>query len=72
MFTVVPVEGATAIEIKNGATVLTKTTDYTIVGNTVTIKKEYLATLPKGDVVLAIVMSKASSLNVSITINETI
>jgi hypothetical protein len=37
----------TLSSIKNGATALTET-NYTIVGNTVTIKKEYLATLATG------------------------
>ncbi|RCX17535.1 mannan endo-1,4-beta-mannosidase [Anaerobacterium chartisolvens] len=38
----------TLIEIKNGSSVLTPGTDYTIAGNTLVLKKEYLLGLPIG------------------------
>ena len=40
--------GNTFSGIRNGTTTLKQNQDYTVVGNAITIKKEYLATLPTG------------------------
>lgn len=44
--------GNTFSGIRNGTTTLKQNQDYTVVGNVVTIKKEYLATLPAGETTL--------------------
>jgi lysophospholipase L1-like esterase len=44
--------GNTFSGIHNGTTTLKQNQDYTVVGNEVTIKKEYLATLPTGETTL--------------------
>jgi hypothetical protein len=48
------IDGSNLLSIKNGGTALTAGTDYTIAGNAITIKKEYLAAQPDGAVSLAI------------------
>lgn len=56
--------------IKNGATALAVNVDYTIVGDTVTIKKEYLATLATGDAVLTFDYSGGTDPVLTITITD--
>ncbi|MFC5529397.1 X2-like carbohydrate binding domain-containing protein [Cohnella yongneupensis] len=54
--------------IANGGTLLTAGTDYTVSGNTVTIKKEYLAGRPVGNVSLTFDFSEGKAQTFSITI----
>lgn len=56
--------------IKNGTTVLTEDADYTITGNTVIIKKEYLAALTAGTVVLTFDYSGGTRPVLTITITN--
>ncbi|WP_240647295.1 X2-like carbohydrate binding domain-containing protein [Paenibacillus nanensis] len=51
--TTLAVDGSNLIGIMNGEAVLARGTDYTLDGDSVTIKKEYLAKLPNGQAALA-------------------
>ncbi|QNU67301.1 hypothetical protein EHE19_001810 [Ruminiclostridium herbifermentans] len=55
----------------NGITGLTNGTDYTISGNTVTILKEYLNTLPKGTKELTFDFGAAKNPKLTLTIKDT-
>jgi endo-1,4-beta-D-glucanase Y len=65
--------GNTLSNIRNGATTLTSgaTANYTVSGSTVTIRKEYLATLANGAVTLTFNFSGGSASTLSITITDT-
>ncbi|WP_223192667.1 X2-like carbohydrate binding domain-containing protein [Paenibacillus sedimenti] len=63
--------GNTLSSIANGATVLVQGTDYTVSGNTVTIKKEYLSTQPVGTIVLTFSFSAGSTQTLTITVSDT-
>lgn len=58
----------TLTEIKNGGTVLTENTDYTISGDTVTIKKEYLGQRPVGTTNLTFVYNFGAKSTLAITV----
>ena len=60
--------GNTLHGIANGGTLLTAGIDYTVSGNTVTLKKEYLAGLPVGNVSLTFVFSEGKAQTFTITI----
>lgn len=61
----------TLTEIKNGATTLINGTDYTISGNTVTLRKSYLAQLPIGSTSLSFHFSAGSSSNLTVAVKDT-
>jgi len=63
--------GNTFTNIKNGGTTLNSGTDYTVSGNTVTIKKEYLATQAVGTTTLTFTFSAGTAQNLVITVNDT-
>jgi len=64
-------KGNTLTSVKNGATTLTSGTNYTVSGSTVTIKKEYLATLAEGTASLTFTFSAGVSRTIAITIIDT-
>jgi len=63
--------GNTLRGIYNGSYELAEGTDYTVSGNNVTIKKEYLATLPAGTVILTFDFSAGADQELVITIVDT-
>jgi hypothetical protein len=63
--------GNTLSNIKNGATTLTQGTHYTVSGNNVTIKKEYLAGQSNGTTTLTFSFSAGSARTIAITIGDT-
>jgi hypothetical protein len=71
VLTVSPTDGATVTDVKNGETSLTRSTDYTLSSNKLTIKKAYLAAQETGNTVLTIVMSKGMNPSVIITVQDT-
>lgn len=71
MLTVSPADGATVTDVKNGEASLTRSTDYTMSGSKVTIKKAYLAAQTVGTTTLTLVMSKGENPVVSIAIQDT-
>jgi len=63
--------GNTLTNIKNGAATLTSGTNYTVSGNTVTIKKEYLAAQAVGTTTLVFTFSAGAIQNLVITVTDT-
>jgi hypothetical protein len=63
--------GNELVQIASGATVLTAGTDYTIAGSEVTIKKEYLSTLPIGTTNLIFSFSAGAAQTMAITVSDT-
>jgi hypothetical protein len=63
--------GNSFVSVKNGATTLTSGTQYTVSGNTVTLKKEYLAAQPNGTTTLTFTFSPGKSRNIAITVKDT-
>lgn len=63
--------GNTFVGIKNGSYTLASGTDYSISGTTVTLSKNYLATLPLGTTSLSFQFSAGTSPSIQITINDT-
>jgi len=63
--------GFTLRGLKNGNTSLKEGTDYTVSGNTVTIKAEYLASLGKGEHTIVFEMSGGGNPKLTITITDT-
>jgi hypothetical protein len=57
--------------IVNGGTILALGTDYTVSGNQVSIKKEYLATLPTGTTNLTFSFSEGATQNVAVIVSDT-
>jgi uncharacterized protein (DUF2141 family) len=57
--------------VKKGDAALTANTDYTVAGNTLTIKKEYLAALAVGDVALTIEFDKGDAAALNISVSDT-
>lgn len=57
--------------VKNGGAALIENTDYTVAGNTLTIKKEYLATLSVGAVTLSIFFDKGDTATLVIAVSDT-
>jgi len=62
--------GNTLSNIKNGNTTLVSGTNYTVSGSTVTIRKEYLATLANGAATLTFNFNAGKSKTISIAIQE--
>ncbi|MDR0455898.1 MAG: Ig-like domain-containing protein, partial [Treponema sp.] len=62
--------GNTLSGIKNGAAALASGTHYTLSGNVVTLKKEYLAAQAIGTTTLVFEFSAGSSRNIAITVQE--
>ncbi len=58
-------------QIKNGSTVLTEGTDYSVEGNVVTISKTYLASLSTGTTTLSFVFSAGRNASLVLTIKDT-
>ena len=56
--------------IKNGGAGLTKDTDYTVSDSTVTIKKEYLATLSTGNTELTLCFSTGNEAKLTVTVSD--
>jgi hypothetical protein len=63
--------GNTLVAIKNGENTLTADTDYTVSGDTVTIKKEYLATQAVGSVELTFDFSAGEDPTLTVTVSDT-
>jgi hypothetical protein len=63
--------GNTFVRIQNGTTTLTSGTHYIVSGNTVTLKKAYLAAQSVGTTTLTFYFSAGSNKSISITIKET-
>jgi len=63
--------GNNLTNIKNGATTLTSGTNYTVSGNTVTIKKEYLSAQAVGTTTLTFTFSAGATQNLVITVVDT-
>ncbi|MDR2701436.1 MAG: hypothetical protein LBB72_03285 [Spirochaetaceae bacterium] len=63
--------GNSFVSIKNGSTALTDGTDYSVSGNTVTIKKEYLAAQANGTTTLVFTFSAGKTRNIAITVKDT-
>ena len=62
---------ATVTAVKVGGATLTAGTDYTLVGNTLTIKKEYLATKSVGSVAVSVEFSAGIAATLSVTVSDT-
>ena len=62
--------GNTLDSIKNGADTLVLNTDYTVTGNTCTIKKEYLKSLNTGTVNLTFDFSLGSDRTLAVTVSD--
>ncbi|MCS7460764.1 S-layer homology domain-containing protein [Paenibacillus doosanensis] len=71
MSTIVTLNGNTLISIKNGSDELTADEDYTLVGNTLTIRKEYLAQQSVGSLTLTFAFSAGSPQTLNIPIVDT-
>ncbi|WP_165452562.1 X2-like carbohydrate binding domain-containing protein [Paenibacillus thalictri] len=63
--------GNTLSSIKNGGAALVAGTDYTVSGNTATIKKSYLSAQPEGTVNLIFAFSWGTPQTLAITVNDT-
>ena len=63
--------GNTFVSVKNGAAVLASGADYYLSGNTVTLKKEYMAAQAVGTTTLTLVFSAGKNKNIAITIKDT-
>ena len=63
--------GNTLNGITRGTNTLVSGTDYTVTGNVVTIKKEYLSTLSTGNTTLTFDFSAGSDKNLTITVKDT-
>ena len=63
--------GNTLSEIKNGSAVLAAGTDYTVSGENVVIKKEYLAKQSVGELVLTFVFNEGRTARLTIEITDT-
>ncbi|ANY67323.1 hypothetical protein BBD42_13190 [Paenibacillus sp. BIHB 4019] len=63
--------GNTFSSITNGGATLTVGTDYTVSGNTVTIKKSYLAQQPVGTTNLAFNFSAGAAQTLAVTVSDT-
>lgn len=61
----------TLSQIKNGSAVLTEGSDYTVKGTSVTIRKEYLATLKTGSVTLTFIFSAGRNAKLTLTVKDT-
>ncbi|SEC02006.1 X2-like carbohydrate binding domain-containing protein [Paenibacillus sp. GP183] len=71
VITTMTLGGNTLSRIANGGTALTSGTDYTVSGSQLTIRKEYLSTLPVGTTNLTISFSAGSAQTLAITVSDT-
>ncbi|WP_019913041.1 S-layer homology domain-containing protein [Paenibacillus sp. HW567] len=69
--TALTLNGNTLISISNGVAYLSLGTDYTVTGSTVTIKKEFLATLVEGTTSLTFSFSAGAAQTLTITVTDT-
>ncbi|MDQ0116208.1 X2-like carbohydrate binding domain-containing protein [Paenibacillus harenae] len=69
--TTMTLNGHTLGSITNGGSTLSASTDYSVSGNTVTIKKEYLAAQPLGTTTLTLQFSSGTSQTIAITVSDT-
>ena|GEM_PF-5576099 len=69
--TTMTLNGNTLTSVANGLTLLTLGTDYTVVGNTVTILKAYLANQSVGTTNLIFTFSGGATQTLAITVSET-
>ncbi|MFF2888613.1 X2-like carbohydrate binding domain-containing protein [Paenibacillus sp. NPDC057967] len=69
--TTMSLHGNTLSDITNDGEELELDTDYTVLGNTVTIKKEYLAQLPVGAAILMFEFNAGADVAMVIMINDT-
>jgi len=63
--------GNTLNEIKNGTDTLVSGTDYSVSGNTVVIKKSYLANFPIGSITLTFSFSAGSNVELVVNLSDT-
>lgn len=63
--------GNTLVKIQNGATDLVENSDYTISGDVVTIKSEYLAAMETGKISLSFVFSAGRKAVLNVTVKDT-
>jgi len=68
---IMTLNGNSFVSVKNGAAVLASGTDYSVSGNTVTIKKAYLAAQANGTTTLVFTFSAGKTRNIAITIKDT-
>lgn len=68
--TTITPNGNTLIAVKLGETILTEGEDYSVSGNIVTLKREYLATLGSGQQVFTIDMSAGADPILTVTITD--
>lgn len=68
--TTITLNGNTLSAVKLGATTLTESTQYTVSGNVVTLKKDYLATLGTGAQEFTIDMSAGTDPTLTVTISD--
>lgn len=61
----------TLSSVKNGESALTADTNYSIAGNVLTVKKEYLGTLDVGAVTLTLVFSAGNNATLTVTVSDT-
>jgi hypothetical protein len=59
------------LTVQNGANTLVKGTDYTLSGNTILLKKEYLAQLPIGDTMMTFIFGNGVSQTLIVTVVDT-
>ena len=71
VITVIPADDETVSAVKNGSSALTLTTDYTVSGNVVTIKKAYLASLAVGEHTLTFEFTAGNAKALVITVINT-
>ncbi|SFB37053.1 S-layer homology domain-containing protein [Cohnella sp. OV330] len=69
--TTLTLNGNTLVGIANGDNALTAGADYTVAGNTVTVKKSYLAGLPVGTAQLAFSFSGGAPQTLAINVTDT-
>lgn len=68
--TTLTLNGNTLVGISSGGSALTKDTDYTVDGNQVTVKKEYLAARPVGTASLTFAFSGGAAQNLAVAITD--
>ncbi|WP_029503319.1 glycoside hydrolase family 48 protein [Lachnoclostridium phytofermentans] len=69
--TTLSMQGYTFVNLSKGTTPLTLNTDYTVNGNTVVLKKEFLSTLPLGDTTITFNFSSGYTKPFIVTVVDT-
>lgn len=64
--------GNTLVSITNGTYTLNEGVDYTVDGNVVTLKKEYLASIPVGTATFVFAFNNGNDASIKVTVTETI